>query len=196
MTPRQRLFVREYLRDLNATRAAIRAGYSKASATTEGPRLLDNAGVRQAIDSALADRELRVEAKADEVLRELLAFARTDIRDAFDENGRLLAVHEMPEHVAKAISSVKVFEEFEGAGKDRVQVGEVREVKFWDKSKALELLGRHLKMFAEKHEFEAGDKLMQLLGASTKKPEELATEISKLSPEQQLEVARGERKRP
>lgn len=163
MTPKQRLFVREYLRDLNATQAAIRAGYSKASATTDGPRLLDNAGVREAIDSALAARELRVEVKADDVLRELLVLAATDLRDAYDENGRLLPVHEMPEHVAKAVASVKTFEEFEGTGADRVKVGEVREVKFYSKEKALELLGRHLKMFTDKFEMKVDGSFADML---------------------------------
>lgn len=63
-------------------------------------------------------------------------------------------------------------------------------MKFWDKGKALELLGRHLQMFVERHELEAGSKLMELLNG-VKKPEELATEVAKLSPEAQLEVARG-----
>jgi phage terminase small subunit len=152
LTPKQRLFVREYLRDLNVTQAAIRAGYSKASASAIGQETLQNPSVREAIDAAIAARELRVEAKADDVLRELLTLAQIDIRDAYDEHGRLLPIQDMPEHVARAISSVKVFEEWDGPPGERTQVGEVREVKFFSKEKALELIGKHLKMFTDKVE--------------------------------------------
>jgi phage terminase small subunit len=152
LTPKQRLFVREYLRDLNATQAAVRSGYSRATAEKIGSENLHKPEVKEAIDAALAARELRVEVKADDVLRELLVLAATDLRDAYDETGKLLPPQDMPEHVAKAISSIKVFEEFEGHGADRVKVGEVREVKFYSKEKALELLGRHLKMFTDKFE--------------------------------------------
>lgn len=150
LTPKQRLFVREYLRDLNATKAAIRAGYSKASATTEGPRLLENVGVREAIDTALEQREQRVEVKADDVLRELMAMAQVDISEAFDEQGRLLPLHEMSPDVRRMIASVETDELYGGSGKARTEIGVIRKVKFWPKDKALELLGRHLKMFTDK----------------------------------------------
>lgn len=52
MTPKQVRFVQEYLIDLNATQAAIRAGYSERTAHAQGPRLLENVGVREAIAAA------------------------------------------------------------------------------------------------------------------------------------------------
>ena len=58
----------------------------------------------------------------------------------------------MPEALRLAISSIEVFEEFEGSGKDRVYIGDTKKLKIWDKVKALELLGKHLKLFTEKLE--------------------------------------------
>lgn len=163
MTPKQNRFVAEYLVDLNATNAAIRAGYSSRTAHVIGPENLAKPEVKKAVDDALERRNARVEVKADDVLRELLTFAKLDIRKAFDANGRLLPIHEIPEDVARAISGIKVFEEYEGSGKDRVAIGEVREVKFWDKTKGLELLGRHLKMFTDKLELRVDDTFAELL---------------------------------
>jgi phage terminase small subunit len=116
LTAKQRRFVAEYLLDGNATQAAVRAGYSPRSAHSIANELLEKPEVRAAVDAAEARRLERLDLKADDILRELLTFARTDIRKAFDKNGRLLPIHEMPEDVARAISGVKVFEEFDGTG--------------------------------------------------------------------------------
>ena len=71
LTPKQRAFVREYLLDLNATQAAIRAGYSERSAHVEGVRLLKNAKVDAAVSAAMHLRAHRTEITSDRVLKEL-----------------------------------------------------------------------------------------------------------------------------
>jgi hypothetical protein len=71
MTPRQRRFVDEYLVDLNATQAAIRAGYSTHTAEQQGPRLLGNAEIAQAVGAAQQARSERVQITQDDVLRGL-----------------------------------------------------------------------------------------------------------------------------
>lgn len=154
LSPKQNAFVAEYLVDGNGVQAARRAGYKGtdevlASVAHENLR---KPQIAKAVAEAQARRQQRLDLQADDILRELLRLARTDIGQAYDEKGRLKPIHEMPEDVRRAISGVKVFEEFEGTGKDRVQIGEVREVKFWDKVKGLELLGKHLKLFTEKVE--------------------------------------------
>lgn len=150
LTPKQSKFIVEYLVDLNASAAARRAGYASKSADVEGARLLVNAGIKAEIDAALKRRAERVEVKADDILRELLRLAMVDLGGAYDELGNLKPVHEMPLDVRRAISGIKVFEEYVGHGQDRVKVGEVREVKFWDKKGALELLGKHLALWVER----------------------------------------------
>ena len=68
LTPKQKRFVSEYLVDLNATQAAIRAGYSQKTANEQGARLLANASVRAAIAEAIEQREKRTQITQDYVL--------------------------------------------------------------------------------------------------------------------------------
>lgn len=76
LTPKQQRFVEEYVLDLNATQAAIRAGYSANHADVQGPRILGYAGVKAAIDAALAKRTERTGLTADWVLDQLRENAR------------------------------------------------------------------------------------------------------------------------
>lgn len=140
-------FVQEYLVDLNATKAAERAGYSAKTARSQGSRLLTNAAVAAAIATGQAARSERVEVKSDDVLRELLHLARVDIGGIFDEEGQLKPLHEMTPDVRRCIASI----EHTALGSEE-QPRFVSKVKFWDKTKALELLGKHLKLFTDKVE--------------------------------------------
>jgi hypothetical protein len=71
MTPRQKRFLDEYLVDLNATQAAVRAGYSARTANEQGARLLAKASVAEAVQSAQAARSERLQITQDDVLRGL-----------------------------------------------------------------------------------------------------------------------------
>lgn len=156
LTPKQQRFVAEYLVDLNATKAAERAGYSAKTARQQGARLLSNAAIADSVARGKRASFERVEVKADDVLRELLRIGLVDLRQAFTAEGALKPIHEMPEDVARALAGVEVEELFEGKGEERAQTGRLRKVKFWDKPRALELLGKHLKLFVDKVEH-AGD---------------------------------------
>jgi phage terminase small subunit len=152
LTPKERLFALEYLVDLNATQAAIRAGYSKKTAGAIGHENLKKPEIKEFLDEQIAKREKRVEVTADRVLAELMRVGFSDLRRAFNEDGSLKAPKDWPDDVAAAMSSVEVVEEFEGKGEDRQQVGWTKKVKLWDKPRALEMLGKHLKLFAERVE--------------------------------------------
>lgn len=152
-------FVREYLVDLNATQAAIRAGYSARSAGAAGGRLLQDDKILAAINEAKVQRAARVEVTADHVLRELLKIASVDLAVLYDDNGNLKDIHSIPEDARKAIAGIEVDEIWEGRGEEREQTGVTRKVKLWDKPRALELLGKHLKLFTEVHEHHGLDKL-------------------------------------
>lgn len=166
LTAKQELFVAEYLKDLNATQAAIRAGYSPDSANQIGPENLVKPGIAAAISAAQAERALRVQLTADDVLRELLKIAMVDIAAAFDERGNLRPIHEIPVDVRKAIAAVEVDELFEGHGTERTWTGYTRKAKFWDKTKALEMLGRHLSMFKDRIEVSVDASLTDELRAA------------------------------
>lgn len=179
LTRRQRAFVHEYLKDLNATKAAIRAGYSSSTAHSSGPRLLENVGVKEAIDAAMERRAVACDVVAADILRELKRIALADAAQAVDESGKLLPLHEMPEDVRRSISSIETEELWEGRGEDRERLGDLVKVKFWDKKGALDLLGKHLGMFTEKHEH-SGTVTLEHSGMTT---DERRRAISKLKEE-------------
>ena len=148
LTAKQRVFVQEYLIDLNATQAAIRAGYSEKTAVVQGARLLTNANVGEAINQALELREKRAEITADRVLAELAKIAFADGSDFArmvtreTEDGPVTDVvfydtDTLPKDKKAAISAIK---------KTKYGIA----VETYDKIKALELIGRHLAMFTDK----------------------------------------------
>lgn len=86
MTPKQAAFVNEYLIDLNATQAAIRAGY-KGDPNTVGPRLLVNVGIQTAIQERQKARQERTEITQDLVLTDIELIKQDAMRKAYDKNG-------------------------------------------------------------------------------------------------------------
>lgn len=140
LTEKQRLFVHEYLIDLNATQAAIRAGYSEKTAKEIGCENLTKPNIAEAIAKAQAERnkELKVDAKY--VLNRLLDIDKLDVLDILDPNGCIKPVNEWPKSWRQNISS------FEIAGDENQ--GQVVKLKFPDKVKNLELIGRHVEVGA------------------------------------------------
>lgn len=151
LNPKQQRFVAEYLVDLNATQAAIRAGYSAKGARVNGPRLLSNAVVAAAIQERQAKRIGKLELTADAVLGELLRIAKADIAEAFEEDGNLRKLSEIPEDVRRAVAGIEIDDRWEGRGEEAVRYT-VKKLKFWDKNRALELLAKNLGLLVEKHE--------------------------------------------
>lgn len=139
MTAKQQRFCEEYLIDLNATRAAIRAGYSPKSAKTNGPRLLENAGVRARLETMMAHLSRRTGVSAERVVRELARVAFASMPDVVDMRTATLRPDATDDDRA-AIASVRV--------KDGDMFTE-REVRMCDKVRALELLGKHLGAFTD-----------------------------------------------
>ncbi len=166
LSAKQRLFVDEYLKDLNATQAAIRAGYSENTASEQGSRLLGNVKVAAAIEEAKASRSERTKIDADWLLKRLADEAVADIADLYDENGGLKPVDEWPLIWRQGlVSGIEVEEIFEGRGEDREHVGRVRKLKLSDRIKRLELIGKHIDVqaFREKVEIEISDTVAERL---------------------------------
>jgi phage terminase small subunit len=150
ISPKRRLFIAEYLIDLNATQAAIRAGYSVNSAEMQGSRLMTHDNISQEIEAAFEKRLEKIGVSKDRVLTEIARLAFSDNRRLYRKDGSLLMPSEWDDETAAAIAGVETFEEFSGRGEDRTQIGITKKVKVWDKARCLELLGRHLKLFGEK----------------------------------------------
>lgn len=156
LTEKQKKFANEYLKDLNATKAAERAGYAKKTAGSQGNRMLKNVEIKNEIEKKMKEREKRTEVTQDKVIKELaaIAFARASdyakvvsrkIKDS--ESGRekeiatvkLINTDELTDEQIAALSCIK-------EGKYGI------EVSLCDKERALELLGRHLGMWKDKVE--------------------------------------------
>jgi phage terminase small subunit len=103
----------------------------------------------------MAERAAKIELRAEAVLLELKRVAMVDLGELYEQLGHLLPVKDMPPDARRALAGIKVFDEFEGSGADRTKVGEVREVKLLDNLRALELLGKHLGLFADRLEVAA-----------------------------------------
>ncbi|MFG1383730.1 terminase small subunit [Xanthobacter versatilis] len=144
LTMKQRLFVAEYMRDLNATAAAIRAGYSRKTARQMGAENLSKPYISQAIAEAMERRAEAAGVEAVRVLQELARIAFADIGQLFDAAGRLKPLNQLdPEHRA-AIRCLQIItrEMDDGMLERRVAV------QIWDKLSALEKLARHLGLFS------------------------------------------------
>ena len=144
LNDRQARFVAEYLLDLNATQAAVRAGYSPQSARTQAADLLTNPNIAAAIAEAQAARGRRTEVTADRVVLELARVAFGDPRRvmSWGPGGvRLRPSAELADEEAAIVAEV---------GETTTKEGGSLRVKTVDKLGALRLLGRHLGMFGEK----------------------------------------------
>ncbi|HBO5229639.1 terminase small subunit [Pseudomonas aeruginosa] len=144
LTKKQRLFVEEYLVDLNATQAAIRAGYSTRRAAEIGYQLLQRPEVAQAIQAAMAERSKRTEVEADYVIRRLREIDEMDVLDILEDDGSFRSIRDWPKAWRQFLSGIEIAELFEGRGDDRRIAGVLRKVKWPDKLRNLELLSRHV----------------------------------------------------
>lgn len=115
--------------------------------------------------------DFRKEYLAELVIAGIRTIADVDIGDAYDQQGNLKAMHDIPEHIRRAIAGVEVFEEFEGRGEARTKIGETKKLKLIAKDKALELLGKYRKMFVDRVEHEGKVTLEELVGGSMATPE-------------------------
>lgn len=150
LTPRQERFVGEYLRDLNATAAARRAGYSCRTARVIGAELLAKGHIAAAIVKAQAERARLVGIEAERVLRELLALAFSSVSDfRIDEGGTVSPAPGAGPDAMRAIASVK--RRTRRRGKQILET--TVEVRFWDKTAALNLLMRHLGILSHNTQF-------------------------------------------
>lgn len=139
MTPKQERFCQEYLVDLNASQAAIRAGYSKRTAGRSVHDILKKPEITDRIQELKKARSSRTEVTADHVINSLARIANIDPRRMYDEHGVMIHPAELPDDVAMAVAG------FEHGDKGI-------KIKLNDRIKALELLGRHLALFTDKVE--------------------------------------------
>lgn len=151
---REKKFIQEYFIDLNATQAASRAGYSKKSAASIGSLLLRRLEVRKAIQTELRARLRDPKVVATKVVETLMTVAFSDITDLMDINNTKVTIKDLkdlPRESRLLISSIE--EKVNNAGISTIKV------QFQDRLKALELLGRYLKLFNEQFDININTKV-------------------------------------
>lgn len=168
LTAKQKLFVREYLIDLNATQAAIRAGYSVKTAEAIGHENLRKPKIAKEVEKAMSEREQRTEITADRVLKELAKIGFANMSDYTTWGPKGVALKDastLTLEQAAAISEVS--ETITEAG------GSIR-FKLHDKISALEKIGKHLGMFKDKVELtgEAGGPLQVIFSSKIRKDDQ------------------------
>lgn len=139
LTEKQQRFVEEYLIDFNATQAAIRAGYSQKTAGAVGHENLRKPEIVSALNKAKQERCERTKIDADYVLKRLVEIDQMDIADILAEDGSLLPVTAWPKVWRTTLSGMEV----QTLG-SRADLNILKKVKWPDKVKNLELLGKHV----------------------------------------------------
>lgn len=170
LNAKQQRFVAEYLVDLNATQAAIRAGYSEKTAKQIGSRLLTNVDIAAAAAEAKEKQAERLGITADRVLQELAVVGFSDVWNyEADENGVLSLAENAPKEASRAVASVKHKSRTVNGKDDYSETTHEVEYRLWDKNAALTNLGRHFKMFTDVTQHEGLDALADAMKAAEKR---------------------------
>lgn len=149
---RQERFVAEYLIDLNATQAAIRAGYSRRTAASQGYDLLRKPEIIAALAQAQASRAKRTGITQDRVLAELEQLAFSDVSHyQVNDDGEVTLAPEAPAQAMRAIASIKRRITTRGGGEHAETTRDV-EIRLWDKPGPLKLAGQHVGLLTDKIE--------------------------------------------
>jgi phage terminase small subunit len=141
LNARQQRFVEEYLLDLNATQAAIRAGYSSRTAGQIGEKLLKKVEIRSAVLAGKIERSERTKVDAAWLLRRLVDEADADAGDLFDDSGALLPIKQWPPIWRKGLITAVDVEHDHVDGK---VVGSVAKIRMVDRSRRLDMIGKHV----------------------------------------------------
>lgn len=160
LTDKQEMFCREYLIDLNATQAAIRAGYSENTARKIGSENLTKPDVQNRIAELKLERNEQVNIDAAYVLRRLVEIDQMDVLDILLPNGELKPIKDWPKTWRTTLSGMDVTE------MPGDVPGFLKKIKWPDKVKNLELLGKHVEVnaFKENIDHKSSD------GSMTPKP--------------------------
>lgn len=146
ISAKEHRFCEEYLVDLNATQAAIRAGYTRHTARQQGSRLMTDADIISTIDEMKAERSEQTGINAAWLLKRLADEAEADVADLYGENGELLPVEEWPLVWRTGLITAIDVEIIRAP--DGTEMGILKKVKVADRARRLELIGKHISVKA------------------------------------------------
>lgn len=158
---RERL-AQEYLKTLSIPKAGEVAGYADRVSAW---RAFEREEVQDRVAYLSAQRSERTQIDADYVLRRLVEIDQMDVLDIMDDSYNFRPIGEWPLIWRQYVSNIENLEQFEGFGEDRTQSGWLKKIKWPDKVKNLELIGKHVVVgaFKEKIEHDVSDPLKELL---------------------------------
>ena len=172
---RHEIFAREYVKDLNGTRAAIAAGYAKTTARATASRLLTNSNIQGLVASLTKKHADKLDLSAEKVLSELSSMGFSNMLDYIkttEEGSAYVDLSNLTREQAAAIPEITVDEYVEGKGKHARKVKRTK-LKLVDKIRSLELLGKHLKLFTERIEVGGIEGLAEAMAAARKRVSEI-----------------------
>jgi phage terminase small subunit len=151
LNDKQQRFAEEYLIDLNATQAAIRAGYSEKTAGQQAFDLLKKPEIQEQIQTLKKGRSERTKIDADWLLTRLADEAEADVADLYNENGGLKPVDQWPEIWRKGlVAGIDTHQEYTYEDGEKIPDGVTMKVRLSDRIKRLELIGKHVDVQAFK----------------------------------------------
>ena len=140
LTDKQKRFCEEYVIDLNATQAAIRSGYSKDTANVQGSQNLSKLNIQEYISQLQESKSEELNISQNMVLQELMKVAFGDVKNYFDDNGRLIDINELENEVSASIKSVTVQQEKITSDGNSTFESSIKKIESYDKLKALEII--------------------------------------------------------
>lgn len=143
LTDKQQRFVEEYMVDLNATQAAIRAGYSQDTAQQIGSENLSKLVIQEAIQLKQKELSEQTNISAQRILEEYAKIAFSDVRELFTPDNDLYDIRQLDDNTAAAVAFVQT----DVISMQGMPIGHSKKVKMYDKLRALEALGKHIGLF-------------------------------------------------
>jgi phage terminase small subunit len=151
LTEKESRFCEEYPIDFNATQAAIRAGYSEKTAGAIGHENLKKPKIQAKLSEVIQKTGEQLGITRERVMQEIGRLAFVDIRKAFTIDGALKPITEMDDETAAALAGLEVYEEkvSDPGADETVVAGQTKKIKLYDKTKALEMLAKHFKIYTD-----------------------------------------------
>lgn len=167
LTEKQKNFIREYLIDLNATQAAIRAGYSEKTAHVIGHQNLRKLKIEEEIQKRRKKLIDKTELNQERILDELKNISFSDLGELFKGEETLIRPDQLPEETRRAIAALEIIDTFDKDGNKTTRL----KYKFWDKMGAIKQIREILGIGPDKLILDAGGNMMSLVSAHLDKKE-------------------------
>lgn len=157
LTDKQKRFCEEYIIDLNATQASIRAGYSKDTANVQGAQNLSKLSIQEYISQLQQSKSEELNITQNKVLQELCKIAFGDVKNYFDDMGRLIDINELENQVSASIKSVTVQQEKSQAQGEVFIESTIKKIESYDKLKAIDTINKMLGFYSKDNEQKKGE---------------------------------------